>query len=463
MRRKLAWHFYPFYLLSILLGVIGIALIFNSIPGMLSRVIVGGLYIAFLAIIASYMEARRVGRPIEQITKIIENYTHGLLDQRLPSWNSLEFGDLSDKLNEMAAQLERKIRAISDQRNEQEAVFLSMMEGVLAVDAKERMLNVNSAGMKMLGLDKNALIGRFMQEVIRNIQLQKFISRTLVSSETIEEEITLQGGAGPVIQAKGSVLRGQRGEALGALVVLNDITRLRQLENIRREFVANVSHELKTPITSIKGFVETLRDGAMNDPSDLQRFLGIISRQADRLNSIIEDLLSLAKIEEGTERRQIVLVNSPIHNVLSAAIQSCEPKAAGKKISIEQRCPDQIRANINPELLEQAMVNLIDNAIKYSEDGQTVEVTCDRGDDGIILAVRDHGCGIEKNHLPRLFERFYRADKGRSREQGGTGLGLAIVKHIALAHSGGVSVDSVPGQGSIFKIHLPPPFCAHSG
>jgi len=462
LRAKLFWNFYPSYLFAILAGVIGISLVYNLIPGILLKALIGGLYIALLAALAGISTTRKVNKPIAEVTEIVGSYSQGVLDKRLPSWNYGEFGELSEAINKMAAQLDARIHAISAQRNEQEAVFFSMMEGVLAFDAREKLININNAAMKMLGIEKSAVVGRYMQEVIRNIHLQRFISRALASHEVEEDEISLQPSAELIVHANGSVLRGQNGEVLGGLIVLNDITRLRQLENIRREFVANVSHELKTPITSIKGFVETLRDGAINDPEDTRRFLAIIARQTDRLNSIIEDLLSLSKIEEGTEKQQIVLEYGKIKNVLTSAIQSCELKAKNKGIALNLTCNEMLRANINAQLLEQAVVNLIDNAIKYSDDGKSVEVSGIKNGEGVLVSVRDHGCGIEEKHLPRLFERFYRADKARSRELGGTGLGLAIVKHIALAHSGNVDVHSVPGQGSIFRIRLPLPLSSQS-
>jgi len=233
------------------------------------------------------------------------------------------------------------------------------------------------------------------------------------------------------------------------------VTRLKKLEKVRRDFVANVSHELRTPVTSIKGFVETLLDGAMNNPQELQRFLQIVAAQTDRLNAIIEDLLTLSRIEQEAEKAEIALSFGSIKAVLQTAIEVCRPKAANKEIELDLTCDDALQAPINPPLLEQAIINLIDNAIKYSPPGQSVhiEADCDGGE--VRVQVRDHGCGIGREHLPRIFERFYRVDKARSRTLGGTGLGLAIVKHIAQAHHGRASVESVLGQGSVFYIHLP--------
>ena len=238
-------------------------------------------------------------------------------------------------------------------------------------------------------------------------------------------------------------------------MVLNDVTRIRRLENIRRDFVANVSHELKTPITAIQGFVETLLEGAMDDADQRKRFLTIIGSQTERLNAIFEDLLMLARVEQESERSEITLAPGPVRGVLEAALATCQIKASEKNIRFELNCDAALRAMINPSLLEQAVINLIDNAIKYSAEDQTVHVEAERGPDEIVLLVRDHGCGISREHLPRIFERFYRVDKARSRRLGGTGLGLAIVKHITQSHGGRATVESTPGQGSTFAIHLP--------
>jgi two-component system phosphate regulon sensor histidine kinase PhoR len=259
-----------------------------------------------------------------------------------------------------------------------------------------------------------------------------------------------------VLQVRGTSLSGSQGEAVGAVIVLNDVTHLRRLENIRRDFVANVSHELKTPITSIKGFVETLLDGALDNREDAERFLKIVAKQADRLNSIIEDLLSLAKIEQSVEAADVQLEPSRLADVLQSAIDECGPKAAARGITMRLACADEILADVNPPLIEQAAMNLLDNALKYSEEGSEVLVEVVRRPAEIAIQVHDQGCGIEAEHLDRLFERFYRVDKARSRKLGGTGLGLSIVKHIVHVHGGHVTVESAPGKGSTFTIHLPP-------
>jgi two-component system phosphate regulon sensor histidine kinase PhoR len=272
----------------------------------------------------------------------------------------------------------------------------------------------------------------------------------------VEGDIVLRDTEGErFLQAHGTVLRGAQGQEIGALIVLNDVTRLRRLETLRRDFVANVSHELKTPITAIKGFVETLLDGAVDDPENAQRFLQIITRQADRLNAIIDDLLDLSRIEQEAEKGGIPLVRGALRPVLEAAVQACSLNAREKSLAMVLHCSGELAAQINAPLLEQAVVNLLTNAIKYSEPAGRIVVDACQFGDKVMVKVQDWGCGISPEHLPRLFERFYRVDKARSRKQGGTGLGLAIVKHIVQSHGGEVVVHSTPGQGSTFTLMLP--------
>jgi two-component system phosphate regulon sensor histidine kinase PhoR len=257
------------------------------------------------------------------------------------------------------------------------------------------------------------------------------------------------------LQAHGTVWRDGKGESLGAIVVIHDVTRIKKLENIRRDFVANVSHELKTPITAIKGFVETLREGSVTDPAEQENFLGIIARQADRLHAIIEDLLRLSRIEQDGDRGQIELQTHKVREVLEMAASDCAGRARDRSVDIRIDCPKDLTAKVNGQLLEQAVVNLLDNAIKYSETSKAIHVEAVAENGTLLIHVRDQGCGIPQEHLSRIFERFYRVDKARSRKQGGTGLGLAIVKHIAQAHKGSIAVQSQIGKGSTFTIRLP--------
>jgi len=231
--------------------------------------------------------------------------------------------------------------------------------------------------------------------------------------------------------------------------------RLSRLEEVRRDFVANVSHELKTPITLIKGFVETLIDGARNNPQDADRFLQILASQSNRLNTIIDDLLTLARLEGETEKELMLIRSESIAELLKSVEEACHARAANKEISIKVECRDDISVALDRSLAEQAIINLVDNAIKYSATKSEIKLSAYEHDQTVVVSVSDEGPGIPAEHLPRLFERFYRVDKARSRNLGGTGLGLSIVKHIATVHGGSVDVHSIVGTGSEFRIHFP--------
>lgn len=427
----------------------------RQISSVQTKVMLGGLVMALLAAAICWLVSRRISRPLEEIKRGAERFADGDLAHKLIVPDLAEIGSLALVLNQMAEEIDDRVRTIAEQRDELEALLSSMVEGVLAVDASERVILMNQAAATLLEVDPVDAHGRSIQEVVRNHDLQRFVARALASLTPIEGDIVLRGAEDRFLQAHGTILRDAHGSGTSALVVLNDVTRLRRLEKVRRDFVANVSHELRTPITSIKGFVETLRDGALDDRESAERFMGIIERHADRLHAIVEDLLSLASIEQDAERGGVVIEDGSLAEALRSAVKDCELKAAQRGIVIELSCAEGITTKMDALLLEQAVVNLLDNAIKYSDPGSKIQVTAVQADSETTIRVSDTGCGIAKEHLPRLFERFYRVDKARSRKLGGTGLGLAIVKHIVQAHEGKVRVESELGKGSTFTIHLP--------
>lgn len=409
---------------------------------------------AFLALV-SFGVARRIRRPLHALGEAAKACADGAPAPPLPRADIAEIDGLADTLQQMASRLNERIATITRERNEHEAILGSMMEGVLAVDSHERVVRMNEACGLILGIPPARAAGRTVQESIRNPDLHAFIRRALSAIEPVEGEVAMLGEEDRHLQAHGAALRDARGKRTGAVIVLSDITKMKRLERIRRDFVANVSHELKTPIAAIQGAAETLRDGALQSPSDARGFLEIIERQASRLDAVIRDLLTLSRIEED-EERSIALRVTPLAGIIHGAAQTCGPKAAESAVVVEVACPPDLLAYADAPLLETALVNLLDNAIKYSERGGVVRLQA-KSNHEIVVSVEDHGCGIEPRHLSRLFERFYRVDKARSRTLGGTGLGLAIVKHIVGAHGGRVSVESTPGVGSVFRIHLPLP------
>ncbi len=426
----------------------------DALEGTYRDLAVEVLILAIAAAVVSLALSRRITKPLEELKRGAERFASGDFRAPLPVADSEETVGLVGALNSMAARLDERLGTLIQQRNEREAVLASMVESVLAIDADERVINLNHATEELFGIEAKSAEGRPLQEVIRNPELQRLAASTLSSDRPVEGEIAIYGDEERILQGQGTVLRDARGEKIGALLVLYDITRLRRLERVRRDFVANVSHELRTPITTIKGFVETLLAGAIENEQDARRFLGIIAKHTERLDSIIEDLLALSRLEQEAEKAEIVLEKRRVTDVIQSAVEVCRPMARSRNVELRAGGDRDVECPVNARLLEQAIVNLLDNAIKYSDPGSAVDVAVSRADSEVVITVEDRGCGIEKRHLPRLFERFYRTDRARSRELGGTGLGLAIVKHIALVHGGRVEVESEPGRGSVFSIRL---------
>jgi two-component system phosphate regulon sensor histidine kinase PhoR len=429
--------------------------IFDELTDIRIKIGIGGLLIAIIAAAISLVISRQYSRPVEKLKQGADRFARGELDHRLMPPDSEELAALADAMNKMAWQLDNRIKTIDNQRHELETVLSSMVESLLAVDSRERIISLNLAAARWFGIDIQKVQGRSVQEVIRDLALQKFVTNALQNQGRMESDITVFHYSERVLNAKSSPLLDTNRKRKGTLIIFNDVTQLRRLENLRRDFVANVSHEIKTPLTAIKGFVETLHQGGVDNPEETARFLGIVRKHVDRLNSIITDLLSLSRIEQEDEARAIKFEVRHIREVFTTAMQICRSKAEQKQIAINQSCPDELRAKFDPSLLEQAVVNLLDNAIKYSGSGSTISLEAVRYDGSVRISIIDQGIGIAKKHLPRLFERFYRVDKARSRKLGGTGLGLAIVKHIAQAHGGRITVESKLGEGSMFTLELP--------
>lgn len=441
---------------GVIRSAVSTASIDEALGGIQARIVLACLVVCVLVTLISWVLVRHISRPLEEVRKGVERFARGDFSQKLTSSGTEEIASLAQSMNYMARELDGRMKAILSQRNELEAVFASMIEGVLVFDREKRFLSINKAGAELFGVNVKNVVGKAILEVVRNRELQEFINKTLHSVGPIEGEVKLStAGDERFFQAHGVSLPSMAGDTIGGLIVVNDVTRLRKLEKLRRDFVANVSHELKTPITSIQGFAETLLEGALDHPENLRNFLEIIAKQSRKLTAIIEDLLTLSRLERDMEEISIDRHEYPVIKVITAASQSCQPRAERKQIQIRQQCGDELTAFINPQLLEQAVTNLIDNAIKYGPAESEILVACEKAEDGVRIAVHDNGPGIASEHQPRIFERFYRVDKARSRDAGGTGLGLSIVKHIVQAHGGMVALESTLGRGSVFTLHIP--------
>ena len=406
------------------------------------------------ALVASVL-VRRISRPLEEMRQAAERMAQGDLNARVEILTGGdEMRSLGRTLNQMAEQLGTRLQTITQQSNELKAVFASMSEGVLAVDANGYVLNWNEAASRLLGFGGGQARGQALEEVVRNQELQRFVKAVQASGQDVEMEIQLDGDR--TLRVHGTALEDAGGRRMGVLAVMGDTTRLKRLEKMRQDFVANVSHELKTPITALRGCVETLMESEQRDWAEDRRFIAMMGRQVERLWAIVGDLLSLSRLEHEGQAGRILLEAGPVREVLRRAAGNYARAAESKKAALVVECPEGLVLPINAALLEQAVGNLIDNAIKYGAEGCRVEVSAEgvQGQE-VWIRVKDDGPGIEQRHLPRIFERFYRVDQARSRALGGTGLGLAIVKHIAQAHGGTVGVESTPGRGSVFSIRLP--------
>ncbi len=438
-------------------AAVAVQTVAQSLAPNLRRLLVAILVASLLGAIAAYGALHGLTRSLGQMRADARRLEAGELDVRLASPPAAELADLAGAINAMASQLGDRLASIQRASGQFEAVLESMAEGVVAIDRDSVVTIINPAATELFATEEAQSLGRSVHEVVRNREIQRFVELVLSSQEPLEAEIMWFVGGERVLLTRGSLLRDHDGNELGALIVFHDMTQLRRLENVRREFVANVSHELRTPIASIIGAAETLLSGALDDPHDARRFVEVTARHSDRLERIIVDLLSLSRLDSVGETTGLDLVEGRLHDVANAAVEQVRPRAEARAVRLELDCATELKGRINAPLLEQALVNLLDNAVTYSQPGQTVRLTveADPTTDDVVLQVTDTGCGIPAEHLPRIFERFYRVDKARSRAAGGTGLGLAIAKHIANVHGGSIDVTSRLGRGSVFTIHLP--------
>jgi two-component system phosphate regulon sensor histidine kinase PhoR len=330
-----------------------------------------------------------------------------------------------------------------------------MEEAVILLDFDLTVLEINEAALRLADTAYDDAVGKELLVIFRNTSLHNLAEKIRNKQKSVDQEIILFQDSDLFLQVHGSIISGtESNEDSRILIVLNDVTTIKKLEQIRKDFVANVSHELKTPITAAKGYVETLLGYESTDPATTKEFLSVIHRQVNRLASIVEDLLIISRLEQSNDI-QPEMTPCNLQELLEYISRMYLAEAEGKNISLQAVCPPEITVTANRILLEQGIANLVDNAVKYSEPGESIEIEGEEQEGFTAIRVIDHGHGIADEHIDRIFERFYRVDKGRSRDRGGTGLGLSIVKHVALAHKGQVTVESTVGSGSTFTILLP--------
>ncbi len=416
----------------------------RRLAGLLALAALGGLA---AVVLVSWWLDRRLLRPMAELVAGANRLARGELSHRLPVPEEEALGDLARSVNRLAERVQEQVAAVEAERSHLEVVGASMAEGVLVTDAQGRALMVNPSFRRLFRV-KGDVVGRTALELTRLPQLDDLIQHTLERGQAGGVEVEFPGSRERAVAVSSAALR----DRSGAVIAARDISDLVRLGEIRRDLVANVSHELKTPLAAIRGYAETLRDGALAEPATAQRFIERIVQQCQRLQALLADLLTLSSLER---ERAGPTEAVDLGQVIEEAIEVLEGAAREHQVSVGRQVQPLPALEGEREALEKLCLNLIDNAIKYNRPGGRVWVRLFAEDDQQVLEVADTGRGIPESAIPRVFERFYRVDRGRSREEGGTGLGLAIVKHAALRHGGSVEVESRLGEGSVFRVRLP--------
>lgn len=399
----------------------------------------------------AYYINRNITEPLGEMLDLTRQLQVGEFSRRVLVRSTDEIGQLSRAFNELSQTLEEMFQTVHDRENKLNAILTSMEDAVLAVDTNYKLILANRRMAEMINEDVSSLMGKDLTEAFQSYQLVEVVSDTLSTGKAIDTEIRPELSSQQVLAVTSSPLEDEAGKTIGVVIVLRDVTELRLLESMRREFVANVSHELRTPLTSIKGFVETILNGKTDDEAFVQRYLSIVSGETDRMITLINDLLDLTKIE--SRRQKLVFEEVNLKEIFDDTITVLASKAEEREVAVENRLDDLIVLG-NPKMLRQVAINLVDNAIKYNKQGGQVWIEAAVNDGIASISVTDTGIGIPSEHLERVFERFYRVDKGRSRQMGGTGLGLSIVKHIIERHKGRIWAESEYEQGTTITFTL---------
>lgn len=397
--------------------------------------------------------ARRLSAPVQALARAADRISRGDLDGRAAADGRDEIGHLARAFNTMAEQLQQQLDALIEERTKIEAIISSMSDAVVASDRAGRLLLLNGAAQELLGLGPEDL-GRPIDELLGGHAVRRALERSARQGTDTAEEFTVKNRAGErLFHLNATPLQAGTGRASGAVVVMREVTELRRAERLRRELTANVSHELRTPLTSIKGFTETLLAGACADEATCRRFLTIIDAEATRLMTLVEDLMALSRFESRAVHMDVAPVR--LDSLVAEAADRMRPQAERHRIALRTAPSAAVTVTADADRVLQVLTNLIDNAIKFTPDAGWVELTLRTGRHDATVSVSDSGRGIPADDLPRIFDRFYRVDRSRSRDAGGTGLGLAIAKHIVEAHGGRITVTSRIGRGSVFTFTLP--------
>ncbi len=436
------------YNLFLLISTLVIVLLLNELFPSLSFLTLGVIVAISSSLFFSYYFSRFYTRRLSKITSFVESVGKGQFNRSLIPSNADEIGRLESHLNRMAADLKNYVDALSEEEGKKGAVVSSMGDGVVVIDNSGMVTLANKRATKLFG---PSLTGKKMIDISRDPRLLELIEEGQSRLGAVNGEISINEASPIILHVTLSpFIRNMKN--LGGVIVFHDITDLKKLENMRKDFVANVSHELKTPLTSIKGYAETLIEGGIDDRENALKFTGVIKKNADRLSRLVNDLLTLSNIELGKVEFHIRSVNvaDAVHSVFS----TLEQKGIEKGLKLDSEIDVSLSLLADRDRLEQILLNLVDNGIKYTEKG-SVAVSARKEGGEVVVSVSDTGAGIPKRDLSRMGERFYRVDPARSRELGGTGLGLAIVKHLVASMGGTFFVGSEEGRGTTVRFRLP--------
>ncbi|MFM1654247.1 two-component system histidine kinase PnpS [Brevibacillus sp. B_LB10_24] len=439
------------------MGAVRSAMSMKSITDVIQNMwfsLLTGLFIALVG--GSILSARLsygIVRPIEEMTRVARNITQREFEGRVRIKAEDEIGQLASAINFMASSLEQQMYEISENQQRLTGVLTNMTSGVMFVTEHRRIMLVNPAVEKLLGRPSSELVGKLHIEAGNNYGLSRYIDKCITVGEKIRGEIHTYDPVERILDINVAPYINVKGEAKGAVVVLHDITEIRRLEKMRSEFVANVSHELRTPVTSIKGFTETLLDGALQDEETCRQFLQIIADESERLFRLITEILDLSRIEQKKITLQLVEVN--VFKLIHETAKIVQEQVSRKHLNLILPPEQAITLTTDKDCLRQILLNLMSNAIAYTPEGGTITWSVEQADNQVQIRVTDTGIGIPEKDLGRVFERFYRVEKARSRDTGGTGLGLAIVKHLVESLHGTITVESKEGVGSTFRVTLP--------
>lgn len=417
--------------------------------------VLGAIVGMILSIIVAYFYAKSIVRPVNDLIGATKDISAGNYEKKLYFNRKDELSMLAKHFNTMSETLRDKMMELKTSNEEMDVILESMKNGVIAVDREKKIIFLNKSAEKLFNIKEEEVDDKNILEAIHSYKIEEYIARVLMQKkESIEDEIRFETNRIYRIFIRPMYSDLETDKVLGALLMFEDVTEVRHLERMRQDFVANVSHELKTPLTSIKGFAETLKNGAMDNPVMREKFINIIDAEAARIIALTRDLLSLSEIEAKNMAMEDtkIFVSEIAKEVVEILDMSANEENIDVKLNIDSKLPELFG---NPNWFKQIIVNLLDNAIKYTPKNGEVNVNITSDNKNLILDISDTGIGVSKEHLGRIFERFYRADKARSRSAGGTGLGLSIVKHIVIAFNGTIDVESEIGEGTRFIVKLP--------